>query len=84
MFLTRSHLRNLECILKKFKIVSSIQTQHSQIKHFCAAGSLPLQKIDLPKDARVVICGGGVTGLSVAYHLAESGWTDVVVLEQGK
>lgn len=38
----------------------------------------------LPSQARVVICGGGVIGLSVAYHLAEKGWTDVVVLEQGK
>ncbi|XP_070203054.1 pyruvate dehydrogenase phosphatase regulatory subunit, mitochondrial-like isoform X3 [Littorina saxatilis] len=38
----------------------------------------------LPQQARVVVCGGGVVGLSVAYHLAERGWTDVVVLEQGK
>ncbi|KAK7505724.1 hypothetical protein BaRGS_00002995 [Batillaria attramentaria] len=37
----------------------------------------------LPSTARVVICGGGVIGLSVAYHLAEKGWTDVVLLEQG-
>jgi pyruvate dehydrogenase phosphatase regulatory subunit len=31
-----------------------------------------------------VICGGGVTGTSIAYHLAERGWNDVVLLEQGK
>lgn len=37
----------------------------------------------LPKQARVVVCGGGVIGTSVAYHLAERGWTDVVLLEQG-
>lgn len=41
-------------------------------------------KVDLPSHARVVICGGGVTGSSIAYHLAEKGWTDVVLLEQGK
>lgn len=40
--------------------------------------------VDLPKHARVVICGGGVTGSSIAYHLAERGWNDVVLLEQGK
>lgn len=40
--------------------------------------------LTLPDQARVVICGGGVIGLSVAYHLAEKGWTDVVVLEQGR
>src|SRR5215510_16538600 len=36
----------------------------------------------LPRRARVVIVGGGVTGCSIAYHLAHLGWTDVVLLEQ--
>ena len=39
---------------------------------------------DLPQAAQVVICGGGVIGCSVAYHLARQGWTDVIVLEQGR
>ena len=38
---------------------------------------------DLPERARVVIIGGGVIGCSTAYHLAQLGWTDVVLLEQG-
>jgi 4-methylaminobutanoate oxidase (formaldehyde-forming) len=37
---------------------------------------------DLPKEARVVIVGGGVVGCSVAYHLAKLGWTDIVLLER--
>ncbi|MBV1886877.1 MAG: FAD-binding oxidoreductase, partial [Parvibaculaceae bacterium] len=37
---------------------------------------------DLPQKARVVIIGGGVIGCSLAYHLTELGWTDVVVLER--
>ena len=37
---------------------------------------------DLPREARVVIVGGGVVGCSVAYHLAKLGWTDVVLLER--
>jgi glycine cleavage system aminomethyltransferase T/glycine/D-amino acid oxidase-like deaminating enzyme len=39
---------------------------------------------DLPGRARVVIIGGGVIGTSVAYHLAQLGWTDVLLLEQGQ
>ena len=39
---------------------------------------------DIPGRARVVIIGGGVIGTSVAYHLAQLGWTDVLLLEQGQ
>src|SRR6266851_4772019 len=38
----------------------------------------------LPGRARVVIIGGGVIGASVAYHLAEMGCRDVLLLEQGQ
>ena len=37
---------------------------------------------NIPKNARVVIVGGGVIGCSVAYHLAKKGWNDVVLLER--
>lgn len=36
----------------------------------------------LPQKARAVIIGGGVSGCSVAYHLAKLGWEDVVLLER--
>jgi 4-methylaminobutanoate oxidase (formaldehyde-forming) len=36
----------------------------------------------LPKRARVVIIGGGVIGVSVAYHLSKLGWSEVVLLER--
>jgi 4-methylaminobutanoate oxidase (formaldehyde-forming) len=38
----------------------------------------------LPDRARVVIVGGGIVGASVAYHLTGLGWTDVLLLEQGR
>jgi sarcosine dehydrogenase len=38
----------------------------------------------LPSQARVVIVGGGIAGTSVAYHLAQLGCTDVVLLEQNR
>jgi glycine cleavage system aminomethyltransferase T/glycine/D-amino acid oxidase-like deaminating enzyme len=40
--------------------------------------------MDLPDRARVVIVGGGIIGASVAYHLAQLGWTDVLLIEQGR
>ena len=39
---------------------------------------------ELPNEARVVIIGGGVIGASVAYHLAQLGWQEVVLLERRK
>jgi 4-methylaminobutanoate oxidase (formaldehyde-forming) len=33
-------------------------------------------------EARCVVVGGGVAGASIAYHLSELGWRDVVVVEQ--
>jgi glycine cleavage system aminomethyltransferase T/glycine/D-amino acid oxidase-like deaminating enzyme len=34
------------------------------------------------EHARAVVIGGGITGTSVAYHLAKSGWGDIVLLEK--
>ncbi len=38
--------------------------------------------MELPKTAEVVIVGGGVMGVSTAYHLARRGVRDVVLLER--
>ncbi|MCP3692802.1 MAG: FAD-binding oxidoreductase, partial [Planctomycetaceae bacterium] len=39
---------------------------------------------DLPKNAQVVVIGGGIVGCSVAYHLAKLGTRDTVILERGQ
>jgi glycine cleavage system aminomethyltransferase T/glycine/D-amino acid oxidase-like deaminating enzyme len=39
---------------------------------------------DLPREARVVIVGGGIVGCSLAYHLGKRGCRDVVLLERRK
>jgi NADPH-dependent 2,4-dienoyl-CoA reductase/sulfur reductase-like enzyme len=41
--------------------------------------------VSLPKEAKVVICGGGVMGAAVAYHLAELGWgPQTVLVDKGR
>ena len=42
------------------------------------------RNLPLPHKAKVVICGGGVIGASVAYHLSKLGWQDILLLEQGQ
>jgi glycine/D-amino acid oxidase-like deaminating enzyme len=37
----------------------------------------------MSSSTHVVVLGAGVVGASVAYHLAELGWTDVVVIDKG-
>jgi glycine/D-amino acid oxidase-like deaminating enzyme len=39
---------------------------------------------EFPTQARVVIIGGGVVGVSALYHLARAGWTDCVLLERNE
>ena len=34
--------------------------------------------------ARAIVVGGGITGASVAYHLAKAGWKDTLLLEKGE
>ena len=38
----------------------------------------------MKSHARVAVIGGGVTGCSIAYHLAKAGWSDVVLLERSE
>src|SRR3972149_8314181 len=35
-------------------------------------------------QARVVVIGGGIYGVNIAYHLAKLGWTDLVLLEKSE
>ena len=49
-----------------------------------ASGGGRRNEATLPGKVDVVVCGGGVVGTSVAFHLSKLGWSDVVVLEQGR
>jgi glycine cleavage system T protein len=38
----------------------------------------------VPHEVRAVVIGGGVGGTSIAYHLTELGWNDVLLLERSE
>ena len=48
-----------------------------------APAATPRPSAPLPRRADVVIVGGGIMGLALAWNLAQRGVTDVVVLERG-
>ena len=41
-------------------------------------------RTELPSRARCVIVGGGVGGTSIAFHLAELGYRDVVLVDRAE
>ncbi len=43
-----------------------------------------MSKSPLPTRAKIVIIGGGVGGTSVAFHLAELGEKDVILLDRNE
>src|ERR1700704_1038785 len=38
---------------------------------------------DVPAQARVVVIGAGIVGNSMAYHLAQQGWKEIVLIDKG-
>ena len=40
--------------------------------------------VKIPKSTKVLVCGGGLTGASVAYHLTQLGYKDVVLVTRNK
>lgn len=38
----------------------------------------------MKENSQVVIIGGGIYGVNIAYHLAKNGWTDVVIVEKNE
>jgi dimethylglycine dehydrogenase len=40
--------------------------------------------MSMNSQARIVIVGGGIMGVALAYHLAEEGETNVMLIEKGE
>ncbi|XP_044741154.1 pyruvate dehydrogenase phosphatase regulatory subunit, mitochondrial-like [Chrysoperla carnea] len=69
-------LRSLQNVRKTsiYNTYNITQTQRYSVR----------SEIILPTQARIVIAGGGVVANSVAYHLVKNGWSDVLILDQGR
>ena len=57
-------------------------TNHESARTATAHGRDADAAAGFPRQAQVVVVGGGIVGTSVAYHLTERGWRDVVLLER--
>jgi glycine cleavage system aminomethyltransferase T/glycine/D-amino acid oxidase-like deaminating enzyme len=38
---------------------------------------------DIPQNAQIVVIGAGIVGNGLVYHLAELGWTDILMIDKG-
>ena len=79
--------RHLVRSSRRLQFPTSCLTPVSHIAHcrnlFCTEPDRQ-SDVTLPSGATVVIAGGGIIGCSVAYHLAQEGMKDIVLLEQGR
>lgn len=67
---------------KKHNLMHSSRSINSAIY---TSSDSKYDSVPLPKHAKVVICGGGVMGAAVAYHLSLQGWgADTVLIDQSR
>ena len=77
--LSRLSVRNLRMMMRKERLMSTYIRAASVNTDLKVASKEPRPKVDkVPKEAKVVICGGGAQGAAIAYKLAEAGWGDKV------
>ena len=72
---------NVKSTLRLHDAIPLIQSRYDNTPF---RSSFELPPIDVPTSARVLIIGGGIAGMSVAYHFAKAGWSDVYLLEQNQ
>ncbi|XP_047741158.1 pyruvate dehydrogenase phosphatase regulatory subunit, mitochondrial [Hyalella azteca] len=58
------------------------QARTTSSDHYADKNYIPDMPSSLPSQAQVVVCGAGILGNSIAYHLTREGWRDILVLEK--
>lgn len=80
----QSKLLYNRCASQKSKVLSRNHKTEEIITKLTNGTSENSEHV-FPKEARVVICGGGVMGGAVAYHLSLLGWgLETVLIESSK
>lgn len=80
----QSKLLYNRCASQKNKVLSRNHKTAEVITKLNNATSENSEHV-LPKEARVVICGGGVMGGAVAYYLSLLGWgAETVLIESSR
>jgi NADPH-dependent 2,4-dienoyl-CoA reductase/sulfur reductase-like enzyme len=83
----RSMIHCLINICRQCKPLSNLGSrwQTTSLFPYQAQDGSDVLTVPLPKEAKVVICGGGLMGAAVAYHLAELGWgPQTVLIDKGR
>ena len=79
-------------ILNKKKFIAQISSYQLHLNHYneinfnqkTTGGGAISTGNKLPKSTKVLICGGGLIGVSVAYHLTQLGYKDIVLVTRNK
>jgi shikimate 5-dehydrogenase len=77
--LTRKHQTALNKLLKLNKSRSTTATSTTKTLND-EESEEATPRATIPSATKVVICGGGLFGTSIAYHLGQLGYKDVVLL----
>ena len=73
--------KRLSVASRRCLVTSNENNEYSDLAY---ASKLETPSAELPKKAKVVICGGGAQGAAIAYKLAQRGLGDeTVLLDQG-
>lgn len=81
-FLKQLHKTPRRTNNKFVKCLKILPNDHNNYPSVACSVNYGTRHTGFPSQSQVVIAGAGIVANSVAYHLSQHGWRDVIVLEQ--